>query len=166
VTVSNTATQLISAGGFEGTFSPWVRSSTVIGYYTSGSTTAHSGGGNVYSSALSANANFYQSISIPSGASSVNLSFWLNVTSAETTTSYQYDKLTVQVYNSAGTSLLGTLATFSNLNKVSSSTAYTQRGNYSLNNWRGQTVRLRFLVTSNSSRATTFRIDDVSVLSQ
>ncbi len=90
------------------------------------------------------------------------MSFYLNVTSSETTTTTQYDRLFVEVRSSSGT-LLTTLATFSNLNKVSASNAYTLRGTYNLSAYAGQTVRIQFRATTDFSLATTFRIDDVSV---
>ena len=101
----------------------------------------------------------YQTVSIPSTAAGT-LKFWLNVTSSETTTSVQYDKLFVEVRNTSGT-LLATLATYSNLNKGST-------GVYSLKTlnmaaYRGQTVRVQFRVPTDVSLATTFRVDDASL---
>ncbi|HEX9004927.1 MAG TPA: hypothetical protein VGB07_33760, partial [Blastocatellia bacterium] len=86
----------------------------------------------------------------------------LNVTSSETTTTQQYDRLFVEVRSTSGT-LLATLATFSNLNKVTATNAYTLRGAYSLASFAGQTVRIQFRGTTDFSLPTTFRIDDVSV---
>ncbi|MEP7337309.1 MAG: choice-of-anchor J domain-containing protein, partial [Acidobacteriota bacterium] len=95
-------------------------------------------------------------------ATSPNLNFWLNVTSAESTTTIQFDKLFVEVRSTSGT-LLTTLATFSNLNKVTPLNAYTLRGAYNLSSFAGQTVRIQFRATTDNSLVTTFRIDDVSV---
>jgi hypothetical protein len=50
-------------------------------------------------------------VALPAGCSSYSLSFWLHIDSAENTTTAQYDKLTVQVLNSAGTVLV-ILATY------------------------------------------------------
>ena len=101
----------------------------------------------------------YQTVSIPESAAGT-FTFWLNVTSSETTTTIQYDKLFVEVRNTSGT-LLATVATYSNLNK-------TTAGNYSLKSfnlaaYRGQTVRIQFRSTMDSSITTTFRLDDVSL---
>jgi hypothetical protein len=103
----------------------------------------------------------FQQISIPTGTAP-SLNFWLNVTSTETTTVTQFDRFFVEVRNTSGT-LLATLATFSNLNKVSASNSYTLRGAYSLSSFAGQTVRIQFRSTTDSSLITTFRVDDVSV---
>jgi hypothetical protein len=88
-----------------------------------------------------------------------NLTFWLNVTSDEGTTS-AYDYLRVEVRSTAGT-LLGTLGTFSNRDKATLG-SYSQKS-LSLAGWRGQTVRVQFRVTTDSIYATSFRVDDVSL---
>ena len=98
-------------------------------------------------------------MTIPSAAPA-NLTFWLNVTSSETTTTTQYDKLFVEVRNTAGT-LLTTLSTYSNLNKGTAG-VYSQKS-ASLAAYRGQTVRLQFRATTDVSLPTTFRVDDVSL---
>jgi subtilisin family serine protease len=97
-----------------------------------------------------------QSVTIPSSASSATLSFWIRIDSAETTTSYAYDTLRVQVVAGGSTS---TLATYSNLNKSSS---YVQRS-FNLTGYKGQTVTVRFVGTEDSSLQTSFVIDDTAV---
>src|SRR5437868_2548687 len=57
----------------------------------------------------------YQQVTIPSSATSATLTFWLRIDTSETTTTTAYDKLSVQILDSAG-NLLQTLATYSNLN--------------------------------------------------
>ena len=101
----------------------------------------------------------YQTVSIPTSATA-NLTFWLNVTSSETTTSTQYDKLFIEVRNTAGT-LLTTLATYSNLNKGTAG-VYSQKS-FSMAAYKGQTVRVQFRTTMDSSVTTSFRLDDVSL---
>lgn len=103
----------------------------------------------------------FQQFTIPSTANSVTLSFWLKITSAETTTTTAFDRLQVQVRNSSNT-VLATLATFSNLNKGS---GYVLR-TFDLSAFRGQTVRVYFLGTEDSSLQTSFVIDDVSCTTQ
>ena len=98
-------------------------------------------------------------MTIPSTATGT-LNFWLNVTSSETTTSTQYDKLFVEVRNTSGT-LLTTLATYSNLNKGTAG-AYSQKS-FSLAAYKGQTVRVQFRETTDVSLTTSFRVDDVSL---
>jgi hypothetical protein len=106
-----------------------------------------------------ASGSMYQTVAIPSGHNA-GLTFWLNVTSDETTTSTVYDRLYVEVRSTSG-ALLGTLGTFSNLNKAALG-SYTQRS-FSIASWRGQTVRLQFRATTDSTLPTSFRVDDVSL---
>lgn len=158
LTVNAVGTELVVNGGFEGSASPWVLSGAI--WSTGGN--QHSGTGYlIEGGSNNASHAAYQQITIPSGTSP-SLNFWLNVTSSETTTTTQFDKLFVEVRNTSGT-LLSTLATFSNLNKVTPTNAYTLRGAYSLSSFAGQTVRVQFRATTDSSLVTTFRIDDVSV---
>ena len=100
----------------------------------------------------------YQQVTIPATATSATLSFWVWITTAETTTTTAYDKLSVQVLNSSGT-VLATLATYSNLNK---SSGYVQKS-FSLNSYIGQTIRVRFYGTEDSSLQTSFIVDDTAL---
>lgn len=150
---------LIANGGFETSASPWIGSGNGY-FYTANGNSPHSGTGYIYFGVNNrATGQSYQSVSIPTTATGT-LSFWLNVTSSETTTTVQYDKLFVEVRSTSG-ALLATLATYSNLNK-------TTQGNYSLKTlnaaaYKGQTVRIQFRSTMDSSITSTFRVDDVSL---
>jgi hypothetical protein len=149
--------ELIVNGGFETGIPPWVMSGAIR------STGAFPHSGVAYSILGGGNNNShteYQQITIPAGCSK-NLSFWLNITSAETTTTTQFDRIFIEVRNTSGT-LLATLATFSNLDKGASG-AYVLRGPYSLASFAGQTVRIQFRATTDVSLITTFRVDDVTV---
>ncbi|HLF56857.1 MAG TPA: pre-peptidase C-terminal domain-containing protein, partial [Thermoanaerobaculia bacterium] len=153
------ATELITNGGFEGSSSPWVRSGNA--YWTGTGSYPHSGTGYSYlGNVNNASGTEYQAITIPSAASTAQLTFWLNTVSSETTTTTQYDKLFVEVRNTSGT-LLATLATYSNLNKTTAGN-YSQKS-FSLLAYKGQTVRVQFRGTTDGSLITTFRVDDVSV---
>jgi len=105
--------------------------------------------------------SIFQQITIPSGATSVTLSFWINITTAETTTTTAFDRLQVQIRNSSNT-VLATLATYSNLNK---STGYVLK-TFDVSPFAGQTVRIYFLGTEDSSLQTSFVIDDTSCATQ
>ena len=155
------STQLINNGGFESGSTGWTATSGVI---TNDSTQAAHGGTykawlNGYGSAHVD--SLYQQITIPSTSTSATLGFWLKVVSNETTTTQAYDTLKVQVRNSAGT-VLSTLATYSNLNKGSS---YVYKS-FSLNSYKGQTIRIYFLGTEGSITATSFILDDISIIAQ
>jgi subtilisin family serine protease len=101
--------------------------------------------------------SLYQQITVPSSANTVTLSFWLKINTAETTTTTAFDTLRVQIRNSSNT-VLSTLATYSNLNKT---TGYVQK-TFDLTSFKGQTIRIYFLGTEDSSLQTSFVIDDTS----
>jgi Zn-dependent metalloprotease len=97
-----------------------------------------------------------QSVAIPAGKTSATLSFWLKVTSSETTTTSAYDTLKVQAISGGTTT---TLATYSNLNK---GTSYAQR-TLNLSGYIGKTVTVKFLGVEDTSLATSFRVDDTAL---
>jgi hypothetical protein len=155
------ATELIVNGGFESGASSWTATSGVIS-----SDSSQAGHGGTYKAWLdgygSAHTDtLYQAVTIPSSATSANLSFWLKVVSSETTTTTAYDTLKVQVRSTAN-AVLATLATYSNLNKGS---AYVQKS-FDLSAYKGQTVRIYFEGVEGSTVATSFLIDDVSLIAQ
>ncbi|MFE7852957.1 hydrolase [Streptomyces sp. NPDC057403] len=153
-----TAAQLLGNNGFESGSTTWSASSGVITNSTGESARSGSyyawldGYGSATTDTLS------QSVTIPSGCTTAALSFYLHVDTAETSTSTAYDTLKVQVLNSSGT-VLGTLATYSNLNAAS---GYTQRS-FSLASYAGQTVTLKFTGTEGSTLQTSFVIDDTAL---
>ncbi|MDE1892729.1 MAG: PKD domain-containing protein [Xanthomonadaceae bacterium] len=166
VTVSSgTASQLLGNTGFEsGAASPWSMSSgTLCSNSGCSGETAHSGSwfawldgyGTTHTDTVS------QSVAIPSGKSTVTLSYYLHIDTAETTTSTAYDKLTVQVLSSSGT-VLQTLATYSNLNQASGYTVHTSN----LAAYAGKTVTIKFTGTEDSSLQTSFVLDDITLTAQ
>ncbi|MGB7203219.1 MAG: M4 family metallopeptidase [Pyrinomonadaceae bacterium] len=153
-------TNLFVNGGFETSLTPWVKSGNGA-FYTANGGYPHGGTGYSYfGNANNRTGQTYQTVSIPTTASGT-LSFWLNVVSSETTTTTQYDKLFIEVRNTSGT-LLTTLATYSNLNKAAAG-VYTQRTLTVPATYKGQTVRIQFRVTTDSSLSTIFRVDDASL---
>jgi hypothetical protein len=103
----------------------------------------------------------FQDVAVPASATSVTLSFWIKITTAETTTTTAFDTLRVQIRNTSNT-VLTTLATYSNLNK---SSAYVQK-TFDVTSFKGQTIRIYFLGTEDSSLQTSFVIDDTSCATQ
>jgi Zn-dependent metalloprotease len=154
-TPTPSGTNLLVNGGFETSISPWVNSGTGITYTASG-TLGHGGTGYISMGlANSATGTSYQTVAIPTTATGT-LTFWVNTTSAETTTTTVYDRLFVEVRNTSGT-LLTTLATYSNLNKTP---AGYQQKSLNVAAYKGQTVRIQFRSTMDTSLITTFRVDD------
>lgn len=145
-------------GGFENGVTPWILNGNTS--LSSGSF-PHSGTSYLSLGNVNSPKGFtYQQIAVPSG-SSPNLTFWLNVTSNETTNTATNDILYVEIRSASGT-LLQTLATYSNLDRGSPG-AYVQRGGFNLSAYAGQTIRVQFRITGNASQTTTFLVDDVSV---
>jgi hypothetical protein len=102
--------------------------------------------------------SLYQQVTIPAGATSATLNFYLKIDTAETTTTTAFDKLQVQIRNSSNT-VLTTLATYSNLNK---GTVYLLKS-FDVTSFKGQTIRVYFLGTEDSSLQTSFLIDDTAL---
>ena len=100
-----------------------------------------------------------QVLTIPASAP-LELSFWLSVTSNEKSTTAA-DFLYVEVLDGTGTTLLGTLRTYSNVDRVPA--GWTFRQGFSLAVWAGQSVTLRFRATNNNKFPTSFSLDDVSL---
>jgi subtilisin family serine protease len=154
-------TELLLNRGFESGNVTWVATAGVITNSTgqtprSGSWYAWLDGyGTTHTDTL------YQQITVPASATTVTLSFWLKITTAETTTTTAFDRLQVQVRNSSNT-VLTTLATYSNLNKT---TGYVSKS-FDLTSFNGQTIRIYFLGTEDSSLQTSFVIDDTSCTTQ
>lgn len=154
-TTCPTSSQLFGNPGFESGNVTWVADSGVIG--TGG--TPRTGSWNAWLNGYgNSNTDYlYQTVTIPSNACSAKVNFYLYITTSETTTSIAYDKLTVTVRNTSN-SVLTTLATFSNLNKTS---GYVLKS-YDVSAYKGQTIRIYFHGSEDSSLATSFRIDDTS----
>jgi len=164
-TVSNaaggcaTTSQLLGNPGFEtGTAAPWSATAGVID--GSASPAPHSGRFKAWLDGYGVSHvdDLFQTVTIPAGACSATLSFWLWITTAETTTVTAFDTLTVTVRNTAGT-VLSTLATFSNLNR---SATYVQRS-FDVSAFKGQTVRIQFHGVEDSSLQTSFLVDDTAL---
>ncbi|WP_405592969.1 M4 family metallopeptidase [Streptomyces sp. NBC_01190] len=147
-----TAGQLLANPGFESGATSWTQSSGVIDNSTGAP--AHSGSykawldgyGTTHTDTLS------QSVTIPSTCTSATFTYYLSITTAETSTTTAYDKLTVQ----AGST---TLASYSNINK---SSGYVQHS-IDLTPYKGTTVTLKFTGTEDSSLQTSFLVDDTAV---
>jgi hypothetical protein len=153
------AQQLIVNGGFEAaTASPWVLTAGVLN--TSASEPPHSGVKDAwldgYGTTHTDTAD--QTVTIPSTAVSATLTFWLHIDTAETTTTTAFDTIKIQVLNSSNT-VLATLGTFSNLNKA----AGYQQHSFSVLSFKGQTVKIRFIGTEDTSLQTSFVLDDVAL---
>ncbi len=100
----------------------------------------------------------WQDVTLPADVTKAALTFFLNITTAETTTTAVRDTLTLQVRDTSGT-VLGTVATWSNLDAT---LGYAQQS-VDLTAYAGQTVRIFLEGSENASLATNFQVDDFSL---
>jgi hypothetical protein len=159
VTVSNPASlpNLVQNGGFEAGTLPWAFAGTAS--RVTGST-AHSGAAYaLLGNRTKTSGTVSQVLTIPASGPA-ELSFWLSITSNEKSTT-AVDFLYVEVLDLAGTNLLGTVGTYSNLDRVPA--GWTFRAGYSLAEWAGRSVTLRFRTSNNNKFPSSFSIDDVAL---
>jgi uncharacterized membrane protein len=162
----STTTQVLGNPGFENgpsNPSPWTLTSTHTPLEIINSSTSeppHSGSFDAWLDGFGTTNTdtIMQQVSIPSNATAATLSFWLHIDTAETTTTTQFDTLTVQVRDSSGT-VLSTLATFSNLNHASG----YQQHSYDLSSFKGQTVQIFLKGQEDSELQTSFVLDDFTL---
>jgi hypothetical protein len=166
--------QLITDGGFEsatasGNSAPgWTATTTVSGHSVivvggpnphAGTRYAELGGANNETDTLA------QTVTVPSSAATVSLTFWANVVSQETSTTRAFDFLHVEVHSSTG-ALLSTPLTLDNRDRAkdgNTAGTYFQPAAVDLSGFRGQTIQLVFDATDDFELVTTFRVDDVSI---
>jgi Zn-dependent metalloprotease len=153
-------TERVVNGGFESGTTGWTGTTGAIGAFTGQA--AYEGtrfawlGGNGRTTTETIN----QAVTIPAAATAASLSFALHIDTAETGSTV-YDRLAVQVKNSAGT-VLATLATYTNTTPASGFQIRT----FNMLPYKGQTVTLSFKMTEDSSLQTSFVVDKVSLVTQ
>jgi subtilase family serine protease len=152
---------LIANTGFETGAAPWIMSKGVLNH--GGAEPSHGGQWDAWmgGKGQANNETISQQVKLPATKSSANLTFWLHVDSNEVTQTRKFDRLTVGVYSTGG-ALLGTLATFSNLDKAPGYVVH----NADMSHWIGQTVVLKFTSNEDSSLQTSFVLDDVTLFAQ
>lgn len=153
LTILPALAELLINGGFEDPTAGW----TFNNAYWTNASFPHTGTGYSFlGNADNTIGSEFQQVFIPPWASGT-LTFWLSISTNETTTTTAFDKLFVEVTDYTGT-VLTTLATYSNLNAG----PYSQKS-FSLAAYKGQTVRIQFRGTTDGAKSTIFRIDDVSL---
>ncbi len=150
-----TSTQLLGNTGFEtGTAAPWTTTAGVVSNSTS--EPAHGGTWDAwmdgYGSAHTDTVS--QTITIPAGATTGTVQFYLHIDTAETGTT-AHDKLTVKLGAT-------TLATFSNVNAAAGYQLHT----YNVAVTAGSSLTLSFSGVENSSSQTSFVLDDITLTVQ
>jgi len=146
----------------------WARSASTGSSFNTllaGQTNAHSGGSYAYvgvNAAASTQTVDSRSTAIPSTATTATLSFQTSIVTSETGTT-AYDKLDVQLVDASTNAVLATLVTLSNANKTTSASTYVLRS-YNILAHKGKNVNVRLKASTDSSLATTFRVDSVSLM--
>jgi len=164
VTVSGGGSvQLLANTGFESTAS-WTTTSGVLCPTGCSGESAHGGAGFAWLDGYGSSHTdtVSQTVTVPSGHTAGTLSYYLHIDTAETTTTTAYDKLTVALYS--GSTLVRTIATYSNLNK---NTGYTVHTNALTSSDLAHTsLTLKFTGTEDTSLQTSFVLDDVTLTAQ
>jgi subtilisin family serine protease len=147
-------TNVLPNPGFESGAVNWVQYSSGS-YQLIESTRPRTGTKSVYFADYnSAYESIGQNVTVPANGT---LTYYWYMTSGEGTTT-AYDYMYVRVYSTSGT-LLSTLRTWSNRNVRNVWSLDT----ISLAAWAGQTIRLQFVSTTDSSIASAFFLDDLAV---
>ncbi len=151
--------QLLVNPGFEtGSPTPWSATTGVVSSNTleparTGSWKAWLDGyGSAHTDTLS------QTVTVPAHCGTAQLTFWMHIDTAETTTTSKYDTLKLQLLNSSGT-VLANLYTYTNLNHNTGFSLHS----FNLSAYTGQPITLKFTGTEDSTRQTSFVIDDAAV---
>ena len=109
--------------------------------------------------------SFAQFVPVPAQTTAATLRFYLNIVTEETVASI-YDTMTVDLATGSD-QYIGTVAEFSNLDKGSNVNGSYVLKSYNilplLSAYKGQSVYLVFSGTTDSTKKTIFRIDDVDV---
>jgi Zn-dependent metalloprotease len=139
-------------GGFESGQTGWTGSSGPITNNTG--RPAHSGSWKLWlgGNGTTASESESQTFAVPSTATTPTLTYWIRIDTAETTTTTQYDKATVQINGV-------TKHSYSNLSTPKAS--WVQKS-IDLTAYKGTNVTLKFAATEDSSLQTSFVIDDVA----
>lgn len=161
-----TAAQLLSNPGFESgpTQTAWTWSSTIGTasqfFNSSSAEPPHSGAYDAWMNGWGATDTdtLAQTVTIPSSCQNATLTFWLHVDTAETTTTTKYDTLKLDILNSSGT----VVATPGNWSNLDHNTGYAQ-WSVNLAAYIGQTIKIRFTGSEDSSLQTSFVLDDTAL---
>ncbi len=171
-------TNLILNGTFENTTSTWTNWSSTSGgtnlWGGQGACTANGGlksiwmGDQTQATGINnAVENLYQTVTIPSTATSCVLDFYVSINTEEISTSTAYDHMYVRLRSSTGTLLL-TFAALSNLHgdyQIPGCKTWVHYINGTVpSTYFGQTVRISVEFDTDSGDPTIFRLDDISLM--
>jgi kumamolisin len=155
-----TTTQMLSNNGFESGQSPWSESSSG-GYQIVSTQNPHSGSDSAwlcgYNNCSDA---IWQSVALPSSTTKVVLSYWVYIDTNESGSTC-YDYFRARLRTSTGATI-STVSTKCNAN-ASGWTQYTFDVTSTLSSYKGKTIQVYFLGTTDSSLISDFFVDDVQL---
>ncbi|HET8714959.1 MAG TPA: hypothetical protein VFM16_03970, partial [Holophagaceae bacterium] len=136
---------------------------------TNGPTYAH--GGSYYAiiggTGVTGDSYGFQQFTIPSGVPNANLTMWVRITNSGYPTTSTSDTLEADVYD-ASLHFVATLGSVSGKDATGSSVgaaSWAKIGPFDLSAYKGQTINLVLYSTCNAG-TTTFRVDDLSLVTQ
>jgi kumamolisin len=155
-----TVSQLLLNPGFENSSpAPWTETSSG-GFEIVSTQNPHTGSKSAWLCGYNnCSDSITQSVTLPSSTSKVVLSYWLNISTSETSSTC-FDKFTARLLSSSGS----TIATVQS--KCNSSLGWTQFTfdvTSSLSSFAGQTIKVSFSATTDSSLVTNFFVDDTAL---
>lgn len=155
-----TVSQLLLNPGFENSSpAPWTETSAG-GFEIVSNENPHTGSNSAWLCGYNrCSDSITQSVTLPSTTSKVVLSYWLNISTSETSSTC-FDKFTARLLSSSG----ATIATVQS--KCNSSLGWTQFTfdvTSSLSSFAGQTIKVSFSATTDSSLVTNFFVDDTAL---
>lgn len=152
---------LVANPGFESGTSPWVETSSG-GFELITTDDPHTGSFSAFLCGYNnCNDTIRQSITLPASFTSATLSYWLAISTSETTTTTCFDNFHAILRNSSGQTI-STVQTRCNLN-ASGFTQFTFNVTSQLSSFAGQTIQIFFQGTTDSSLISSFFVDDVSL---
>jgi hypothetical protein len=153
---------LVTNPGFETGTAAWTESATGgFPIVTDDASGSHSGNWYAWLGGYDSGTDtLYQTVTIPAGSNTASLRFYYWIETEETTSTIPFDTMTVSIANPTTGARIATLASFSNLNAT---TGWVQSNALDLSSYRGQTLRLVFSASTDSSRITSFYVDDITL---
>ena len=139
--------------GFESGATVWSQSTALIGQWAGSGEPPNTGNWDAWlgGRGTTTTETLAQKVTIPAGCTAT-LSFYLHIDTAETTTTALHDRLVVKI----GTTVL---ATYSNLTAAAGYVLHT----IDVSAYAGQTLKVTFKGTENSSLQTSFVLDDTAL---
>lgn len=158
-TTGGTSSQLLANSGFESGNVSWTAASSGD-ITTSSSYAPYAGAWYAWLGGWSTahTDSLYQTVTIPSTATTATLSFYLRVATAETTTTTAYDTLKVQLRDTSN-NLVVQLVSLSNL---SASPVYSLKS-FDVSAYKGRTLRVYFQADNDNGNQTSFLVDNTAL---